>query len=129
MPLLGKFVLEIAATLITLGGLYDLFAPRLPANLVPMCNGNPQACKLVRELLRALGGALVSIGLAAAVLISGFDLKDRRRTLILILVLVLPSEGINSVCMHRVGSPFLIPMAFAALTLVGVILAWPWMAH
>ena len=43
----------------------------------------------------------------------------------LVLLLVLPSEGINSLSMYRVGSPFLIPLAFTLLTLVGVLVAWP----
>jgi hypothetical protein len=43
----------------------------------------------------------------------------------LVLLLVLPSEGINSLGMHRVGSPFLVPLAFTLLTLLGVLLAWP----
>jgi hypothetical protein len=32
----GRIILELAAGLITSGGLYDLLTPRLPANLVRM---------------------------------------------------------------------------------------------
>ena len=129
MPIAAKFVLELAATLITLGGLYDLLAPKLPANLAAMCHGNPQAAKLARELLRALGGALVAIGLTVGAIAAGFGPQDRRSTLILVLLLVLPAEGINSACMYRVGSPFYIPLGFAMLTLLGLLLAWPGLAH
>jgi hypothetical protein len=46
-------------------------------------------------------------------------------SLIVILVLVVPAEGLNAFCMYRVGSPFYIPLAFILLTLLGVTLAWP----
>ena len=111
--------------MIALGGLYDLLTPKLPPNLATICGENTQAKKLVRELLRALGGSLIAIGVAVELLVSAFSVPDQLPTLILILVLVLPSEAINSVCMYRVGSPFYIPLAFAALTTLGVLLAWP----
>ena len=129
MPIVSKFLLEFAATLVTLGGLYDLLAPKLPANLSAVCQGNPKATKLARELLRALGGALVAIGLTVGAMAAGLRFQDQRSTLILILLLVLPAEGINSLCMYRVGSPYLFPMAFALLTVVGAILAWPGLMH
>jgi hypothetical protein len=125
VPLLGKIVLEIAASLITLGGLYDLLTPQLTPNLVSLCKSDAQAMKLVRELLRALGGALVAIGLTMAALAAGCGIRERRIALLLVLLLVLPAEGINSICMRRVGSPYLFPLGFTLLTLLGVILAWP----
>jgi hypothetical protein len=48
----------------------------------------------------------------------------RAVTLVLILILVLPAEGINAFCMYRVGSPFYIPLTFVLLTVAGVGLAW-----
>jgi hypothetical protein len=111
--------------MIALGGLYDLFAPRLPSNLMVMCSGDERACKLVRELLRALGGSLVAVGATVAILVGGSSFQDRQRTLLLVMLLVLPSEGINCFSMRRVGTPFLIPLAFILLTLLGVFLAWP----
>jgi hypothetical protein len=111
--------------LIALGGLYDIFVPRLPPNLAALCVADGHARKLVRELLRALGGSLVAVGAAVALLVSQCEPQDRTRTLMLILLLVLPSEGINAVSMYRVGSPFLVPLAFLLLTLLGVSVAWP----
>ncbi len=90
-----------------------------------MCGGDERACKLVRELLRALGGSLVAVGATVALLVSRLGVQDRPRTLMLVLLLVLPSEGINSFSMYRVGSAFLVPLAFTLLTLLGVLLAWP----
>jgi hypothetical protein len=122
---IARIILYCAAAFIAIGGLYDVFVPRLPSNLVAMCGGDQRASKLVRELLRALGGSLIAVGTAVAFLVSRWWVQDRPRTLILILLLVLPSEGINSLGMYRVGSPFLVPLAFTLLTLLGVLLAWP----
>ena len=118
-------ILEIAAALIALGGLYDLFVPRLPLHLALICGGNQPAARLARELLRALGGGLLAVGIAVIMLVETAGSTVRPLTLILVLVLVLPAEGVNAFAMRRVGSPFYIPLAFVLLTLVGVILAWP----
>jgi hypothetical protein len=125
MQFAARILLEIAATLITLGGLYDLFVPRLPLNLALICGDNRQAYRLVRELLRALGGALTAIGIAVFVLVALPGPPLPPATLLLVLLLVVPAEGTNALAMRRVGSPFYIPLAFIALTLLGVYLAWP----
>jgi hypothetical protein len=100
------------------------FVPKLPQNLTVICGSNERAHKLVRELLRALGGSLVAIGATVAILINEPVIPGRHRTLGIVLLLVLPSEGINAVAMYRVGSPFFVPLAFIVLTVVGVLLAW-----
>jgi hypothetical protein len=125
MQFAARILLEISAALITLGGLYDLFVPRLPLNLALICGDNQQASRLVRELLRALGGALTAIGLAVFVLVAFPGPTLPPATLALVLLLVLPAEGVNALAMRRVGSPFYIPLGFIALTLLGVFLAWP----
>jgi uncharacterized membrane protein YhaH (DUF805 family) len=119
---LARIVLDSAATVILLGGLYDLLVPKLPSNLVALCGDNEPARKLVRELLRALGGSLVAIGGTVALLVN--ELHDRRRTVVIVLLLVLPSEGVNAISMYRVGSPFFVPLAILGLTILGVLLAW-----
>lgn len=115
-----QIILETAATLITLGGLYDLFVPRLPPNLGAICKDNDEAEKLVRELLRALGGALVAIGITVAVLVAVSGQQISQLTLLVILLLVIPSEAINALCMYRVGSPYYFPLALVLLTLIAV---------
>jgi hypothetical protein len=121
MHAIGQVTLNLAAALITGGGLYDIFVPGLPANLSVMCNGNVLAAKLARELLRALGGCLVAVGLTtAAVANVGYD---QHSGLALVLLLVVPSEGMNAISMYRVGSPFYVPLGFILLVLVGVLLA------
>ena len=124
MPIAARIILYCAAAFIAVGGLYDIFVPKLPANLVALCGGDERACKLARELLRALGGSLVAVGAAVALLVYGVTPESRSRTLVLILLLVLPAEGINSFSMYRVGSPFQIPLGFTLLTLLGVLVAW-----
>jgi hypothetical protein len=121
----GRVVLELAAGLITAGGLYDVFAPRLPSNLARICGTNGGAQKASRELLRALGGSLIAIGAACAYLLAARSAGPDPSTLVLILLLVVPSEVINAVCMFRVGSSFYFPLAFASLTVLGVVLSWP----
>src|SRR5271165_4596751 len=95
---IARAVLTTAAFLIALGGLYDLFTPELPANLIEICAGNERARNLVRELLRALGAALVAIGITVAILVISPVFWPRPATLMLVLVLVVPAEGINAFC-------------------------------
>jgi len=117
-------VLNGAAVLIVLGGLYDLLTPRLPPNLAAICGDSDRGRKLVRELLRALGGSLVAVGATVAALVNTSTPQTIHHTLLLILLLVIPAEGINSFSMRKVGSPFFIPLAFLLLTVLGVVLAW-----
>src|ERR1700722_7266373 len=124
MRLLARILLNSAAALIVLGGLYDLLTPKLPPNLAAICGDNDRARKLVRELLRALGGSLVAVGATIAALVNTSTPETTHRNLLLILLLVVPSEGINSYSMRRVGSPFYVPLAFLLLTILGVALAW-----
>ncbi|MBB5340530.1 hypothetical protein [Tunturiibacter gelidoferens] len=120
MLTIGQAVLEGAGSLIALGGLYDVVVPRLPANLAVVCAGDPRSSKLVRELLRALGGALVGIGVSVVVLASRLGAADRALLKLLIFLLVLPSEGANAFGMFRVGSPYYVPLALIVITLAGL---------
>ncbi|WP_433967413.1 hypothetical protein [Tunturiibacter gelidiferens] len=120
MPTIGRAVLEGAGSLIALGGLYDVFVPRLPANLAVVCGGDPRSSRLVRELLRALGGALVGIGVSVVVLAGRLGAEERALLKLLILLLVLPSEGVNAFGMFRVGSPYYVPLGLIVITLVGL---------
>jgi hypothetical protein len=40
-----------------------------------------------------------------------------------VLLLVLPSEGLNALGMRRVGSPYYVPLGFIFLVMVGVAMA------
>lgn len=125
MSAIARIVLNSAAVFIILGGFYDLLTPKLPPNLAAICGDNDRALKLVRELLRALGGSLVAVGATVAALTNTSTPETLHRNLSLILLLVIPSEGINSFTMRKVGSPFYVPLAFLLLTVLGVVLTWP----
>lgn len=116
----SRIVLTIAGVCIASGGLYDLCTPRLPLNLANKCSGNEEARIVVRQLLRALGACLISIGVTVAILAS----RNVREpdAIALILGLVLLSEGMNAFGMYRVGSPYLVPLFFIFLTAVGAAL-------
>jgi uncharacterized membrane protein len=124
MHSVARAILALAGLLIALGGLYDLFMPRLPANLLAICGVSHQAQSLVRELLRALGGALIAIGTTVCVIALATLPGPTHQELLIILLLVLPAEGINASAMYRVGSPWKFPLAFAIITVLGVALAW-----
>jgi hypothetical protein len=121
----GRIILEIAAGLITAGGLYDVFTPQLPSNLKKICGASESAHRLTRELLRALGGSLIAIGAATAYLVTTSGANPDLSTLMLMLILIVPAELINAFSMYRVGSPFYLPLAFTALAILGVVLSWP----
>ena len=125
MSPIARIVLNSAAALIVLGGLYDLLTPKLPPNLAAICGDNDRARKLVRELLRALGASLIAVGATIAALVNISTPETTHLNLLLILLLVVPSEGINSISMRKVGSPFYVPLAFLLFTILGVVLAWP----
>ena len=124
MHLIARAILAISGLLIAMGGLYDIFVPRLPLNLLAICGVNHRAQSLVRELLRTLGAALTAIGFAVCAIAVIAPPVPTRPQLLLILLLVLPAEGVNSASMRKVGSPWKFPLAFALLCLIGVALAW-----
>jgi len=120
---IARILIGSAGLLIAAGGTYDILIPKLPRGLAAICGDQPRALRLARELLRALGGALLGVGAAvfsiAAAAGAGFSVAQS----VLVLVLVIPAEGINALAMHRVGSPWQFPAAFLGIALVGVMLA------
>jgi hypothetical protein len=119
----SRIVLTVAAARISLGGLSDLFTPQLPPNLARRCIGNEDMRIAIRELLRSLGACLVAIGAAVGVLAITMPRQRNADAINLILTLVLPWEGMNAIGMHRVGSPYVVPLFFALLTVSGAALA------
>ena len=124
MHSLARVILAISGLLIAMGGLYDLFTRRLPLNLLAICGVSHRTQALVRELLRALGGSLTAIGASVCAIAIFARPVPTRPELLLILLLVLPAEGVNALAMSRVGSPWKFPFAFVILTLIGVALAF-----
>lgn len=117
---LGTVLLDIGGGFITLGGMYDIFTPTLPVNLLQRAGDSVTSRRLVRDLLRALGGCLVASGVSVIILANLAIRTHQTGPLWVIVVLVVPSEGVNSLGMFRSGSPYLIPLVFIALVLLGV---------
>jgi hypothetical protein len=121
--------LTVAAACIVLGGIYDVFTPQLPPNLARRCFGNEDGRAAIRQLLRTLGACLITIGVAVGIVGILATTMPRQHsaqaiTLILTLVLlVLPSEGMNAIGMRRVGSPYVVPLFIILLTISGAALA------
>jgi hypothetical protein len=123
MIAVGRVLVGTAGVLIALGGAYDLFTSKLPPNIVAICADRQQAAGLTRELLRALGGALVAVGAAIVWITLHAHGRFSRFELILLLLLAIPSEGVNAFAMRRVNSPWQFPAAFLATLLAGIVLS------
>lgn len=65
---------------------------------------------------------LIAIGASVGILASSIAREHNLHAITLILVLVLPSEGMNAVGMRRVGSPYVVPLFFILLTVAGAAL-------
>jgi len=120
-------ILNCAAVLVMLGGCFDMLIPAVPPNLlvylgVPEADLSPHLSSLLLGLLRALGGCLLAIGITALLIINGPLKRGERWAAWALLILICISEGINASQMWRFRSPYYVPLAFAALTVVGVML-------
>lgn len=123
----GLKILNCAAALVMLGGCFDMLIPAVPSNLadylkVAKADMSPQLSLLLLGLLRALGGCLLAIGMTALLIINGPLKRGERWASWALLILIGLSEGINASQMWRFGSPYYWPLAFVALTVVGVVI-------
>lgn len=120
-------ILNGTAALVMLGGCFDMLLPSVPSNLLgymglTTAEMSPHLSSLLLGLLRALGGCLVAIGITALLIINGPLKRGERWASWALLILIGLSEGINASQMWRFGSPYYGPLAFVALTVVGVML-------
>ena len=120
-------ILNCAAALVMLGGCFDMLLPAVPSNLlgyleVGKAEVSPHLSSLLLGLLCALGGCLLAIGIVAFLLINGPLKRGERWASWALLILIGLSEGINASQMWRFGSPYYFPLAFVALTVVGVMI-------
>ena len=121
-------LLNTSAVLVIIGGGYDAFVPSLPAHVVEFIGvsadaGSSGAVVMARELLRALGGALMAAGLCAVILINSAFRRGEPWAGWAIGLLLIGSEALNAVGMARVGAPFWAPLAFMSLAAAGLGLA------
>jgi hypothetical protein len=127
---IGLRILNCAAALVMLGGCFDMLIPAVPANLldyvkVARVDLSPQLSLLLLGLLRALGGCLLAIGITGLLIINGPLQRGERWASWAILTLIGLAEGINASQMWRFGSPYYFPLAFVAMTSVGVMITFP----
>jgi hypothetical protein len=116
-------ILNSAAGLVALGGFFDMLLPATPANLLHYLgigDASPQLSSLLLGLLRALGGCLLAIGITALVIINGPIKRGERWARWTLLILIGLSEGINASQMWRFDSPYYFPLAFIALSVIGL---------
>ena len=104
-----------------------MLIPAVPSNLldylaVARTEAPPQLSSLLLGLLRALGGCLLAIGITGLFIINGPLKRGERWASWAIVILIGLSEGINASQMWRFGSPYYFPLAFATLTVLGVMI-------
>jgi hypothetical protein len=120
-------ILNGAATLVILGGCFDMLIPAVPSNLlsylgISKADISPHLSSLLLGLLRALGGCLLAIGITALLLINGPLQRGEKWASWTILILIGLSEIINASQMWRFGSPYYGPLAFVGLTVAGLVI-------
>lgn len=108
-----------------LGGCFDMLLPSVPGNLlaylkISRAELTPELSNLLLGLFRALGGCLLAIGFGALTIINGPLQRQERGAAPTLLILIGLSETINASQMWRFNSPFYFPLAFVALTLLGL---------
>ena len=123
----GLIILNCAAALVLLGGCFDMLIPAVPANLLTYLGAtradiSPQVSSLLLGLLRALGGCLLAIGITSFLIINGPLRRGESWASWALLTLIGISEGINASQMWRFGSPYYAPLAFVALTILGLLI-------
>ena len=104
-----------------------MLIPAVPSNLldyleVAKVDMSPHLSSLLLGLLRALGGCLLAIGLTVFLIINGPLKRGESWASWALLTLIGLSESINASQMWRFGSPYYWPLAFVALTVVGVVI-------
>jgi len=120
-------ILNCAAAFVMLGGCFDMLIPSVPSNLLGYLGAvkadvSAQLSSLLLGLLRALGGCLFAIGMVAIFMINGPVKRGERWASWALVILIGISEGVNASQMWRFGSPYYGPLAFVALTIVGIVL-------
>ncbi len=127
----ASLLLYLSAALVLIGGCYDLLVQAPPAHHLTYLESaaeelDPRVVTLMTALLRALGGALLGLGLAAMVLIRCGIFRGHDWAALALALMIGTSEGVNALQMYRVGSPYWAPLGFIGLMLLGLVLSyWP----
>ncbi|MGI8640811.1 MAG: hypothetical protein ACR2MG_12810 [Pyrinomonadaceae bacterium] len=127
---IGLALLNIAGALVIAGSLYDLLVPSVPLNHLAYVGATADSldlryAALDLAMLRSIGGCLLAIGIATLVLTNGPVRRGEMWARIIIVVLVVVSEGNNAYRMFPFDSPWYGPLGFALLVIIGAMLAAP----
>jgi ABC-type iron transport system FetAB permease component len=127
----GDIFLLASACLILMGGLSDLilsFVHDIPGTHLLYLNINHSAASselinLDKALIRAIGGCLVSLGIAAFIITRSINLQERKSYLLLLLLIITLAEGNNALQIFSINSPiFIYPLLCVFLAWTGGIL-------
>lgn len=124
----AQILLYLSAVLILVGGLYDLLTPSAPPHHLAFLGVSaqeldPRTASLLPALLRALGGALIGVGVGSLILINRGVCQGHRWATVALVLMVGLTEGVNAGQMHSVGSPYWAPLTFICLMTIGAALA------
>lgn len=123
-------LLNLGAVLMVTGGVGDIMLASPPAAWervvgAPLGSLPSGATTLLLALLSTLGAALVGCGVATLALINGPLRRGDRGSAIVIVLVVVLSDGMNSLTMARLDLPyFWAPLLFVCLVLVGLAVAY-----
>ena len=122
-------LLYLSATLVLVGGCYDLLVPSPPPHHLAFLGVSqeeidPRTASLLSALLRALGGSLIGVGIGALVLINRGICRGHGWATVAVILLIGVTEGVNAVQMYGVGSPYWAPLTFIGLLILGVALSY-----
>ena len=134
MKKVGYILLQIAACLVLLGGMADLLMPFFIHSLPEAhakylrLNNEDVSLELINfdhAFIRAIGGCLIAIGIGMITIIYGALKTQTRSVLIPLLLMVTTGEGINTLQMLSIHSPyFFFPLICLIFTWVGGIVWW-----
>ena len=122
-------LLNLGASLMIVGGVGDIMLASPPPawdGVVgsPVESLPPGAGTLLLALLSALGASLIGCGVATLALVNGPLRHGDTWATLTITIVVLSSEGVNSLTMARLGVPyFWAPLLFTSLVLLGLVVA------
>lgn len=131
MKNIGYRLIQIAGSLILLGGLFDVLmtfilhnVPKSHVDYLKLKDGSitTELQKLDQALLRAIGGCLIGLGIATLTIFSGRPKNMQRSSIFSTLSLITIAEGINGTQMILIHSSyFFYPLLCVLITWFGTL--------
>jgi|SRR5215831_14764899 len=127
----GYIFLQVSACLIFIGGVSDIILsfnddiPDAHLHYLNLYHSEVSASliNLDKAFIRAIGGCLVSLGIAAFIIARFINILEKKVYLYILLLIVTVAEGNNAVQMFTINSAFYFyPLACVLLAWIGGIL-------